>query len=169
MFSGINERFNKKGISSLTMIAGLLIAFIAIGGLADLTVLQTKFSALSSQSGYVARVVARQGGVQTERVPNYHGRYVSTSELYTNIQRGMEHAGISDDEWTLRINNHEIQPTTNIPLVDYEEYILVELTIDYDWMFTNNFVPGDMSNSRTTSKKILNTYRIREGTYETRR
>ena len=163
MWNKLKESKGKKGISSLTMIVGVLIAFVAIGGLSDLTILQTKFSALSSQSSYVARVVARQGGLQNTRIDNYHGRYVTTQELYTNILHGMQQSGIAENEWVLKVNGEEILPHTVIPVLNYGDKARVELTIEYDWSVTSNFVPLDMTNTRTNVKNIVTTHRIRDG------
>lgn len=159
----MRKRKNKKGISVLSMVVGVMMAFVAIGGLADLTILQTKFSALSTQTGYVSRVVSAQGGIQSQRIRNYHGRYVTSRELYQNISSAMNHAGISDEDWEVRIGGHVLTPATHVPTVDYGERLSISVSIDYGWPFTSNFIPGDMSNSRTSTTEVITTHRIRDG------
>lgn len=157
------KKKDKRGISVLTMVAGLLMVFIAIGGLADLTILQTKFSALSTQSSYVSRVVSGQGGISHRRIDNFQGRYVTSGELYRNISGAMNNAGISNDEWSVRIGGTELTPGTHIPTYDYGERLTVSVSIDYGWPFTSNFIPSTLSNSRTSSTEVITTHRIRDG------
>lgn len=156
----------KRGLSSLSMVAGVLMTFVAIGGLGDLVILQTKFSALSSQTGYMTRVVASQGGISTKKIANFNGRYVTSKDLYTNIQGAMNHAGISDDEWVATINGVILTPATHVPTLDYGKTLPVSLTIDYDWQFTSNFVPSAMKNSRTSTTEAITTHRIRESGFK---
>lgn len=164
MLAKIRQRIkskDKRGISVLTMVAGLMMVFIAIGGLADLTILQTKFSALSTQSSYVSRVVSGQGGISHSRIDDFQGRYVTSGELYRNISGAMNHAGISNDEWSVRIGGYELTPGTHIPTQDYGERLSVSVSIDYGWPFTSNFIPGNMRNSRTSSTEVITTHRVR--------
>lgn len=159
----LKKHKNKVGISVLSMVVGVMMAFVAIGGLADLTILQTKFSALSTQTGYVSRVVSAQGGIQSQRINNFHGRYVTSQELYRNISSAMNHAGISDDEWEVMVGGYVLTPSTHVPTVDYGERLSIRVTIDYGWPFTSNFMPGNMRNTRTSTTEVITTHRIRDG------
>ena len=166
MISNLKDKLKKKkkksGIQSLTLIVGVLIAFVTIAGLFDLTSLQTKFSTLSAQTGYVSRVVSRQGGVNTELIPNYHGRYVTSSELYRNVRGAMNNAGIKDNEFKVVVAGHTLSPTTQTMLFDYGEKIPVTIAIKYNWDFLSSFMPV-LPNDRQTTVEVVSTYNIREG------
>lgn len=157
---------SKSGAQSLSLVVGVIISFIAIGGLADLTILQTKLSVLSSQTGYVSRTIADQGGVAPTEIDNYHGKYITSKELHENIKAAMNYAGISDDEWVVYIAGQELTPATETKLYDYGTKIPISVRIEYGWPFTSNFVPGEMRNERTSSTKTLSTYMIRDSGYE---
>lgn len=162
----IKKKLNSKsGAQSLTLVIGVIISFIAIGGLADLTILQTKLSVLSSQTGYVSRTIADQGGVAQQEIDNYHGKYITAKELHGNVKAAMNYAGISDDEWVVYIAGHELTPATETPLYDYGEKIPISVSIEYGWPFTSNFVPGDMRNERTSRTRTLSTYMIRDSDF----
>lgn len=156
---------SKRGIQSLTMVAGVIMAFIAIGGLADLTILQSKFSVVSSQTGYISRVVSDQGGISYSEISNYHGKYVTSGELYQNVKAAMNHSGVSDEHWEVHIDGKKLTPSTHTRLFDYGEKIPIEVKIDYRWSFSSNFLPGQMKNSRTSKTETLSTYRVRDGGY----
>lgn len=157
----LKHLYDKKGINSLTMIAGVMMAFVGISGLADLTILQTKFSVVSAQTGYISRAIANQGGISTKKVDNYHGKYVTSQQLYSNVKAAMNNSGIADDEWRVFIAGKELTPATSVPVYTYGKKIPVVVQIDYRWRFTSNFIPGNISNSRTSQTESLSTYRIR--------
>lgn len=161
------EKENKKlGINSLTMVAGVIMAFIAIGGLADLTILQTKFSVVSSQTGYISRTVANQGGVTTQEIENYHKKYVTSQELYYNVKDAMNKSGIADEDWVVYIDGKELTPATSTRIHNYGEKIPVVVSIDYRWAFSSKYIPGNLNNTRTSKTESLSTYRIRNKGFE---
>lgn len=170
MYNRIKEKImninSKRGINSLSMVAGVLMAFVAIGGLADLTILQTKFSVVSAQTGYVSRTVANQGGITTRKIENYHGKYVSSQELYFNVKDAMNNSGIADGEWRVYIDGKELTPSTSVRIHNYGEKIPIVVNIDYRWAFSSKFIPGGLENTRTSKTESSSTYRIRNKEFE---
>lgn len=162
----IKQENTKKGINSLTMVAGVIMAFIAIGGLADLTILQTKFSVVSAQTGYISRTIADQGGVTTKKINNYHGKYITSQELYFNVKDAMNNSGIADGEWGVYIDGKELTPTTSVRVHNYGEKIPITVSIDYRWAFSSKFLPGSLNNTRTSRTESLSSYRIRDKGFE---
>lgn len=157
------EKDSKSGIQSLTLIVGVLIAFAAIAGLMDLTALQTKFSTISTQTGYVSRAIAKQGGVSTEQIDNFRGRYVTSAELYNNVSSAMNYAGIADNEWELRVAGQVLSPSTQTKIFDRGERIPVSIKIKYGWPAISSFIPVKTGNTRTTRTEVVSTYEIRDG------
>lgn len=150
----------------MILIVGVLIAFITISGLADVTALQTKFSVLSQQTGYVSRAVSKQGGVTPTQIDNYHGKYITSNELYTNVKRAMNHAGIEDDEFSVYIGGHLLSPITETPVYDYRERIPVTITIQYNWDFISSFFKPTGKRSRTSQTEVVSTHKIRSSGFE---
>lgn len=158
----IKQKKKKMGIQTLTLVIGAMMGLIAIGGLADLSVLHSKFSVLSTQTGYVSRVISDQGGVSTDKIENYHGKYTTSGELYNNVKSAMNNSGIHDEDWEVHIDGKELSPGTHVAMHDYGERIPVEVKINYGWIFTSNFVPSAMKNDRTSKTEVISTYRIRD-------
>lgn len=163
----IKMKKKKMGVQSLTLIIGVLVGFIAIGGLGDLTILQTKFSTLSQQTGYVSRAISDQGGITPAQIENYYGRYVTSQELYSNVQSAMNNSGISDENWEVRVGGQILTPATILPIYDYRERIPVSITINYDWPFSKRFIPGySGEGSRTSQVEVVSTYKVRESDFQ---
>lgn len=162
----LKQENTKLGINSLTMVAGVIMAFIAIGGLADLTILQTKFSVVSAQTGYISRTVADQGGITTKEIKNYHKKYVTSQELYYNVKDAMNKSGIADEDWVVYVGGKELTPATSTKIYNYGEKIPIVVSINYRWAFSSKYIPGDLNNTRTSKTKSLSTYRIRNKGFE---
>ena len=160
MWDKFIKKRRKSGIQSLVLIIGVLIGFMGISSLSDVTVLQTKFSVLSQQAGYVSRAVAKQGGVRTSQIDNYHGRYITSQELYTNVKRAMNNAGIADDEFRVVVGGHLLTPVTETPVYDYRERIPVSITIEYNWEFLDNFLSSG-KRTRKSQTEVVSTHKIR--------
>lgn len=165
--NNLKHRKKKSGISALFAVWLAVTGVIVITAIADAGMLQMKFAQTSTNVGYVARVLGDQGGLENEPIENYHGEYVTTQQLYQNLNRNMNNAGIPEDRWTLRINGGEVLPNSLIPTQDRGERYHVEIEIDYHWNLVSYFIPGEISGNRVRNTEVITTHRIREGDFQT--
>lgn len=155
--------FNKKGVTSLEIVISVMIVLIVLSGFADLTQILRRSNAVSVNTAYISRVVGSQGGLQTRKIANFSGRYVTANELYTNIDRSMRSSGIPDDEWEVRIHGVKLTPATNIPVYDYGSRIPISVSVDYRWGLTDNFIPGSLEGKHESNNVVSTTHKIRDG------
>lgn len=156
---------NKKGVTSIEVVLSVLIVIVIISGFVDLTAILRRGNAVSTNTAYISRVVGNQGGVQTNQIPNFSGRYVTSNELFSNVQRSMRSSGIADDEWEVRIYGVPLSEGTNLPVYDYGSRIPIVVTVDYEWGFTQNFIPGDIEGTHESKNSVVTTHKIRDGGY----
>lgn len=158
----------KKGMTSIEIVLSVLLILIAISGFVDLTNIIRRGTAVSASTAYVSRVVGNQGGIQTKQIKNFSGRYVGSNELYSNIKRTMESSGIPEEDWTVRVYGVTLTPTTNLAVYDYGTSIPITVTVDYEWGFTQNFVPGNIEGTHSSRSSVYTTHKIRDGNYKER-
>lgn len=168
MFNRIKEKWkNRKGVGSIEIAISSLIVIMMIAGLVDMINIMQRFDTTSQATNYVSRIIQKQGGVQTNRIENFQGKYTTTSVLYNNVKDMMDANGIPEEDWelTLTLENgvdYPIKPSTNVPLVNFGNRILVTLAVDYEWNMLSNVVPGDIGGTRKSMKEVLSGYQIRD-------
>lgn len=158
----------RKGFGSIEIVISSMIVLMMIAGLIDVILITQRLDTASQATGYVSRIVQKQGGVQTHRISNFNGKYTNSSVLYSNVKDMMEANGISEDEWELRVilnsgSKYVITPSTNVPIVDYGKRIRVDLAVDYKWKMLSAMIPGDLSGNRSSIREVLSGYQIRDG------
>lgn len=161
----IKRKDTKKGMTSLEIVVAVMVVLVILCGFVDLTGILNRLNTVSQNTAYVSRVVGRQGGVQSRKIDNFDGRYVTSKELYLNVKQSMNSTGIPDDEWEVRIDGTPIGASTNIPVKDYGSTMKIEVEVDYDWDLTDNFVPMDFSNTSVSENKVFTTYKVRNQGY----
>lgn len=157
---------NKKGFGSIEIVISSLIVIMVVAGLVDTIQITQRLDTTSQAVGYVARVVQKQGGVQTKEIANYSGKYTTTSVLYNNVKSMMEANNIKDTEWNLYLKNGdtqtEITKKTNFPIINYGKRITVTLKVKYNWNTLSIVLPGVMGGTRESSRQVLSGYQIRD-------
>lgn len=159
-------RRQKKGMTSFEIVVSVMVVLVILCGFVDLTSILNRLNTVSQNTAYVSRVIGRQGGVQTQEIENFDGRYVTSKELYRNVKQSMNSTGISDDEWEMRIDGMTVTPSSNLPIKDYGTTMGVEVEVSYNWDLTDNFVPMDFSNTKVSENKVFTTYKVRNLDFE---
>lgn len=157
---------NKKGIGSLEIVISALIIIMMIAGMIDMVQVLQKIDTASQTTGYIARTVQKQGGVQTYRIDNFHGKYTTTPVLYDNVKEMLASNGVPEEDWRLYIavgeHLYEITPSTSIPLVDYGNRMRVILEVDYRWNILSQMIPIDLKGTKDSVREVLSVYQIRD-------
>ena len=162
-----NKLKNKKGIGSLEIVISALIVIMMVAGLIDMIQITQRLDTTSQATGYVARVVQKQGGVQPHEIDNFSGKYVPTSVLYGNVRDMMDVNGIPEEDWTLKLtaggNTYTINEGTALPLVDYGHRIKVTIETKFKWHILSSMMPGDLGSGSSSSREVLSGYQVRDG------
>lgn len=166
MFRKINDKLkNKKGLGSIEIVISGLIVLLMVAGLIDMINITQRLDATSQTTGYVARVVQKQGGVQPTRIANYNGKYISTPSLYNNVKGMMDVNGVAEEDWTIKLvtngNTYVIQEDTRIPLVDYGNRITVTIETKFRWNILSTMFPGVITSGGKSDRVVLSAYQIR--------
>jgi len=159
----LKRKKNKKGMTSIEIVLSVIIVILIVSGFVDLTGILRRSNAVSMNTSYVSRVVGNQGGIQTRKINNFNGRYIPSSELYGNVKRSMNSSGIPDDEWEVKVYGIKLTPNTNIPVFDYGTRIPVEVTVNYKWGLTDNFIPGNLEGVHESKSTVSTTHKVRDG------
>lgn len=169
---------NKKGLSSIELAIGVLIAFLLFAGFLDFLSISNKMQAMSTTSTYLSRVLSNQGclaqnpsscvdidgstGYNVEYIKNKN--FVTSKELYNTVQSIMTHEQIESQDWTVKINNQVLSPNTTTRLFNFRERINVSIEINYNWDSLRLLVPGGNSFLKGTlnsKQSIVSAYKLR--------
>jgi len=157
----------KKGIGSIEIVICSLIIIMMIGGLVDMIQITQKLDTVGQTTGYVARTIQKQGGVQTMKIPNFHGKYTTTPVLYENVKEMMAANGIPEEDWKLSVSVgnqiYPITPSTSVPIVDYGHRMKVILEVKYRWTVLSNMIPVGLEATKDSIREVLSGYQIRDG------
>lgn len=156
---------NRKGIGSIEIVISSLIIIMIIAGIIDMVQVLQKIDTASQTTGYIARTIQKQGGVQTYRIENYHGKYTTTPILYNNVKEMLASNGIPEEDWRLYIamgeHVYEVTPSTSIPLADYGQRMRVVLEVDYRWNLLSHMIPVDLKGTKDSVREVLSVYKVR--------
>lgn len=143
---------NTDGLSAIELGICTLIILLCICFFIDLTTNMYKFDALSTTATYVTRTVERQGGISNNPPSSYNGEFASTSELYADVKKIMNNAGVKDSEFTVTVNGTELKNNNTSTTKYYGEDITVKVTIKYNWGLVKNFIGLDSTYSKTSTR-----------------
>lgn len=159
---------NKKGFSSIEIAIGAMVFLIAVCGLVDLTSVLRKLNTMSVQSSYIARTVGRQGGLKPSTPTNYDdGDYITSAQLYSNVQKSFNMSGVPDTMWQATVNGQILSPSTSLPIVTYGTEIPIKITIKYNWGLVSNFIPGRISQTKQSYRTVVSSFKYRNGNFIT--
>lgn len=168
LFQKMKEKLeNKKGMTTLEVAISVIIVVSALAGFVDMVNTSQKIDTASSVTGYVGRVVANQGGVQTAPTAHHVGNYVTSAQLYREVQTILKNGGIAEEDFKLTINAQELNSTTNLPLQSVGDRMKVELTITYGWDLISQVVPGELKGEKVSTREVVSSFKVRDGNIET--
>lgn len=160
----INNSKNKKGVSSLEIVIGLLIFLIVFCFLLDLLILIQKFNVVAQTNTQIARIAGIQGGVLHSFPPSYPGgssNYINISEINNIVKEKFSLAGIKDNEWIVNIGNGKIGKNgiSATQKYDYKESFSTEIIVDYKWVFMSNILPGDLKQTIRSKRPTMSEWK----------
>lgn len=154
---------DKKGVSSLEIVIGLLIFLIVFCFLLDLLILIWKFSVIAQTNTQVARIAGIQGGASTSPPAGYPGgssNYITITELNKIVRDKFDSAGIKSTEWEARVGNGRIGRSGNTTAYhDYKDDFTVEITVDYRWDFMSNILPGNLRQTIVSKRPAMSEWK----------
>ena len=166
---------NKKGISTIEIVIGMLIFLIVLCFLLDLLILIWKFSVIAQTNTQIARIAGIQGGVRSSPPrawPGGRSNYITINDLDNIVTDKFGAAGISYTEWEVKISS----PTGNgrigrggirsTPRYDYKEDFSVEITVDYRWDFMSNILPGNLRQTITSKRPAMSEWKYNYDDWE---
>jgi hypothetical protein len=155
---------NKKGVTAIEMVIGVMIFILLISFMMDVLILFWKFSVVSQTTTQIARITGLQGGaLRRSDIPDDwpdKSGYLDIEELNDIIDNKMKTANI--DNWVMTIDRGKIGTTgvSATPEIDYKENFTVKTTIDYKWDFMSNFIPGmDIEQSITAKRPAMSEWK----------
>lgn len=164
-FQNIKE---EVGSISLEVAICSLLFIVCVAGFTDLTVILRKINTISVQSNYIARTVGRQGGIRNSCPDGYVAEdYVSSSQLYENVKKSFAMSGITEDQWSVKIDGRDFKSNTNLPIKTYGTDIPVTVSIKYDWTLLSNFIPGTITQTKDSNRIIVSSFKQRDGDIKT--
>lgn len=167
---------DKKGLNSIELVIGVLIALLLFATFLDFLSISNKMQAMTTTSTYLSRVLSNQGciaknpnscvdssgntGYNTEYIKNKN--FVTSKELYENINNIMKREKIEAKDWTVKINNHILNENTNTKLFNFRERIEISIEINYKWNMLSQLIPIITKNGTLKSKQsIVSSYKFR--------
>lgn len=154
---------NKKGMTTIEVAISVMLVVMALAGFVDMVNNSQKLDTASSVTGYVGRVVANQGGIQTTPTEHHVGNYVSSDQMYREVKSILENGGIPEKDFSLTINNLEITPGTDMEVQDFGERMRVELKIHYKWDLMSQMLPGVLDGEQISSRTVISSFKTRTG------
>lgn len=151
----------KKGVSSIEFVIGLMILLMIACFLLDVMILGFQLQSYSSINSNFTRTLAVQGGVRTSAPTGYPGgnlAYTNSSALNQIVRTNMESSGIQPGSYQIRVNGINFGSNSNIE-VDYLGNIRTEIVLTYRWAFTSNFIPGNIVTTHTSRRNTLSEFK----------
>lgn len=166
--SWIKERLhNHEGITTIEIAISAMIILVGLAGFVDMVNMSQKLDTASSVNGYVGRVVANQGGVRAAPTAQHDGNYVSSTQLYREVQTTLANGGIAEKDFVLKVSGKAVKPGTNIPLQEFGTRIPIELTINYEWTLMGNLLPGNIQSKKTSNRVVVSSFKVRKDSIST--
>lgn len=141
----------KRGSNTIEYAIALLIFVLLFAFFVDLALITWKFVVTSQVANSSIKILDVQSGVTTTIPSGFPGNkgYVTSSELYNNIQKKLKDAANIED-FTVTLKGYDkngggtsttvLGPNTQFK-VDYRGRIQMEIQVKYRWGFTK-IIPG---------------------------
>lgn len=152
-----NFKKDKKGMTSIEVVIGVLIFVIIFSFLLDIMIVSWKFSVVAQTNTEVARITGLQGGALTSAPDGYPGGnsgYITINKLNDLVSEKMKTAGFKDSDWSMSIGSGGIGSNgVRSARYDYQETFTTKLEAKYRWEFMSNWIPGNLEQT-IRSKRI---------------
>lgn len=159
----LKERMkNKAGMTTFEVGISVIIVLMALAGFVDMVNNSQKMDTASSVTGYVGRVVGNQGGISTAPTEHHVGNYVTSAQLYREVQIILANGGIPEEDFKLLINGTEIKPETAMAPLEFGTRMKVELQVSYSWALISQLVPGTMEGNQVSSREVISSFKVRD-------
>lgn len=170
----INSIKNKKGMSSIEFVICCMIFVLLFSFIFDLFLITYRQFTISQETTQIVRQLGKQSGIKNITPFNFPGgdeNYLTTSELYKQIDDKMSGIGVDKDDWQLQIfytpNNLSGQvgergivltPAQQGFNTNYRDYITVKLTYHYKWGLWSQIIPGDKKGVTVVERSAFSEY-----------
>jgi hypothetical protein len=146
MIRKIREKLkNREGSSVIEFAIGLMLFVLLTAFLVDMLMIGSKRYLIARETTEVSRLIGIQGGVSSAVPTGYPGgdrAYLTSLELYKQINERMEQSKIQNDEWKATLSEYnksgqkireiELTPTTSFQ-VDYMNSMDIKIGASYHW------------------------------------
>lgn len=153
---------NNKAFSNLELAIGALIMITVISVGIELSTMAIQHNVVSSNINYIARIVEQQGGISNTKPSHYKGSYTTSKTVYNGIKSSLNHVGIADSEWKLKIGTQTFSETYNKSNIPYGTRVTISLTYKHQWPLISHFFPSLGKIERTLNRQIITTHYPRE-------
>lgn len=160
---------NKKGMSTLDFIINVFILLLLFSFLTDLFVISFRQYKVSQFSNELIRVISKQGGVRTTAPNNFPGgnaNYLDKTEFQNIISDRLQDIGAINYRVRLYKESGGSEtsvlypvPTATNFVVDYQEYVRIEIRYEYKWSLMSAFIPGGLKGYLNSSKVGYSEYK----------
>lgn len=168
---------SKRGVSSIEFVIGALISIVIFAAFLDFLVISNRMQAMATTMTYLTRTISNQGclannpeatcllrgvtaGYSTDYIKNK--KFITSSEIFTQVDEIMRAENIPRTDWTVRINGTTLTSSTTTRLFDFREEIDINITVKARWTNVSNFLlinlPDIEFNSNQTT---LSLYKFR--------
>jgi len=159
---------DKKGAMALEIVIGIFTFIIVLCFLVDLLMLSWKFAVISSTNSYVARTAGIQGGILATAPDGFPGgntAYISTNEMRNKLNDNFKSAGIESGKYSVKVNGKTVSSGASTGEVDYRQPVTTEINVTYKWDLMSNFVPGDLTQTMTSTRSSMSEFKYRYDTW----
>lgn len=164
VFFLLNLRKNKKGMTSIEIVIGMLIFIIVFSFLVDTVLIMWKFAVVAQTNTEVARITGLQGGARTSAPTGYPGgnnSYLTIHQLNSLVNDKMKSAGFKDNEWSMTIGSGGRIGANGVSSVehDYKQTFSTKLNAKYRWSFMSNWLPLNLEQTLTSKRMTISEWK----------
>lgn len=167
---------SKDGLSAIEFVFGALICIILFAGVLDFLTISNRMQAMSTSMTYLSRTISNQGCLANDPVTTCtldgnqgydidyikNKKFVTSSEMYQQIERIMSNEKIPNSDWEVRVDGKVLTPGTTTKLFKFRDKIRIDIEIKYQWKSLSSLLPFNIPERKFFSnQQIVNTYKFR--------
>lgn len=156
---------NNRGSAVIEFAIALLILVMLIAFVVDILIVGNKRFIVAQETTEIARVIGLQGGVSSIVPAGYPGgnnTYLTSSEMYKQIEEKMKDSKIKNDEWTATLTEYSktgqairrvtLNPRTTFK-VDYMNSMDIQIEASYNWTLMSQISGGLLDEANVGAKR----------------
>lgn len=166
MIKRIREKLaDKKGSAVIEYAIALLTFVLLVAFLVDMLMIGSKRFLIAREASDIARVIGIQGGVNSAVPMGYPGgdqAYLTSLELYKQINGRMEKSQIDKDEWSATLTEYDksgqairkvvLTPDTSFR-IDYMNSMDIRIDAQYKWKLMNVITAGLLNEAEVGAER----------------